>query len=187
MKYDLAKHHRRSTRLKGYDYSSSGVYFVTICTHQRECLFGKIKDGTMALNKFGQIVAEEWERSLTMRQNIELDTSVVMPNHFHGIVKITDTVGAQCIAPLPPPIIAPLPIDKLYRQPQSLGSFVVGFKMAVTKRINTIRQTPGVPVWQRNYYDRIIQDEDALHQIRQYIVNNPQSWQLDQLHPDLPM
>jgi putative transposase len=176
MNYDPAKHHRRSTRLKGYDYSASGGYFVTICTHQRECLFGKIIDGKMGLNEFGQTVAEEWERSLTMRQNIELDTSVVMPNHFHGIVKITDTVGAQCIAPLP--------TDKLYRQPQSLGSFVAGFKMAVTKRINTIRETPGVPVWQRNYYDRIIQDEDALHQICQYIVNNPQSWQLDQLHPN---
>lgn len=121
-----------------------------------------------------------------MRQNIELDTSVVMPNHFHGIVKIIDTVGAQCIAPLPPPTIAPpppptiapLPSDKLYRQPQSLGSFVAGFKMSVTKRINIIRETPGIPVWQRNYYDRIIRDEDALHQIRQYIINNPQSWQL---------
>lgn len=188
MKYDPAKHHRHSTRLREYDYSSPGNYFLTICTDRRQCLFGEIVDGVMELSEFGQIVAEEWERSPILRPNLELDVWVVMPNHFHGIIRIIDTVGtnyerAQCIAPLTLPIVH---TNKLHRKPQSLGSFVAGFKTAVTKRINAIRETPGVPVWQRNYYDHIIRNKAVLHRIRQYITNNPQSWHSDRLHPDNP-
>ncbi|MEH2045144.1 hypothetical protein [Nostoc sp.] len=116
---DRNKHHRQSIRLKGYDYASAGGYFITICSHQRECLFGEVVDGTMQLNDFGQIVAEEWERSPNLRQEIKLDAWIVMPNHFHGIVFIEPVaylgannhgvgindhaavVGAQGLAPLP--------------------------------------------------------------------------------------
>jgi putative transposase len=90
MNHDSAKHHRRSLRLKGYDYSSSGAYFLTICTHQRQCLFGEIINDEMKLNQFGDAIANEWEKSALIRQEIELDMWVIMPNHFHGIVVITN-------------------------------------------------------------------------------------------------
>jgi hypothetical protein len=86
------KHHRRSIRLPGYDYSQPGAYFVTICAYQRQCLFGEIIDGQMRLNQYGAIVADEWQKSSIMRREIELDAWVVMPNHFHGIVIIENTI-----------------------------------------------------------------------------------------------
>src|SRR4028119_872493 len=101
MNFNPQKHHRRSTRLKGYDYAQPGAYFVTICTYQRQCWFGDIRDGRMYWNHIGYIVAQEWARSSQIRQEIELDEWVIMPNHLHGIVFITDintvgnTVGAQ--------------------------------------------------------------------------------------------
>ncbi len=99
MRYDPAKHNRRSIRLKGYDYSQAGFYFVTICCYQRQCLFGDIVDGVMQLNQYGEIVEKEWLRSPLIRQEIELDEYVVMPNHFHGIV-IINPVGANGRSPL---------------------------------------------------------------------------------------
>jgi putative transposase len=103
MKYDPDKHHRRSLRLPGYDYSQPGAYFVTICAHQRQCIFGEIIDGQMRLNQYGVIVADEWQKSSIIRREIELDAWVVMPNHFHGIVVMknfvpmnaNDNVGAN--------------------------------------------------------------------------------------------
>ena len=96
MNYVYNRHHRRSIRLPGYDYSQPGAYFVTICVEQRQCLFGDIVDGRMVLNQYGVIVADEWQKSSVIRQEIELDVWVVMPNHFHGIVIITnDSVGAN--------------------------------------------------------------------------------------------
>lgn len=184
VKYDRNKHHRRSIRLKGYDYSQAGAYFITICTHQRECLFGAIANSVMELNDYGQILSEEWMRSSQIRQEIELDAWVVMPNHFHGLViirqieKSTRNVRANGRSPLPgvaPPM-----------KPRSLSSLIAGFKSVVTKRINIARNTPETPVWQPNYYEHIIRDESSLQQIRQYILTNPQSWELDQLHPNNP-
>ncbi|MDF5716226.1 MAG: hypothetical protein PUP93_20655 [Rhizonema sp. NSF051] len=102
MEYNPEIHHRTSIRLKGYDYSSDGAYFVTICTYQRECLFGEIVDGKMLLNEYGKIIASKWEQSSTIRQEIELDEWIVMPNHFHGIIFITNqpSVGANGCSPL---------------------------------------------------------------------------------------
>jgi len=94
MAYNPAKHHRRSIRLKGYDYSSPGAYFITICTHQRDCLFGEIADGTMQLNQLGQIVSASWQRLPDHFSTVELDAFVVMPNHIHGILVLTDRRGA---------------------------------------------------------------------------------------------
>ena len=134
MKYDLEKYHRRSIRIRGYDYWQGGMYFVTICTRDRESLFGEVVDGDVRLNKFGHIVREEWEISAVIRREIELDAFVVMPNHVHGIVIITvGNVGATGRSPLrsgPPK--------------RSLGALVGGFKSAVTKRINDLRGTPGI-------------------------------------------
>lgn len=169
--------HRRSIRLKGYDYSQAGAYFVTLCTHNRECLFGKIVDGEMRLNELGHIVCEEWLRSAEIRPEIMLDAFVVMPNHLHGIVIFTP-VGAHGRAPLPSP--SPQPP---HRKPRSLGSFIAGFKSVVTKRINQTRQTPGIPVWQRNYYEHIIRNQESLARIRRYIADNPAKWDVDPENP----
>ncbi|MEE8640742.1 MAG: transposase [bacterium] len=180
MTFDRHKHHRRSIRLRDYDYTSGGAYFVTICTYDRECLFGAVEGDTVRLNQYGLVAGEEWSRSAAHRPEIELDASVVMPNHVHGIVIITDDavgaqrVGAQRVAPLlyGPPAQRPLS----YRPPGSLGSFVAGFKMAVTKRINLLRGTPGGRVWQRNYYERIIRDDDEAARTRAYIYDNAGRW-----------
>ncbi|CAG0961673.1 hypothetical protein ANRL3_00918 [Anaerolineae bacterium] len=180
MKYDPQKHHRRSIRLKGYDYTQAGAYFITICVHNRECLFGEIIDGEMRLNEYGQIVAEEWAKSSEIRKEIEMDEWVVMPNHIHGIVVIADSVGAHGVGAHGR---APLRAAHLQRQPRSLGSFVAGSKSATTKRINMMRGTQGAPVWQDNYYEHIVRNENDLNRIREYIINNPARWDADQENP----
>lgn len=193
MKYDLSKHHRRTIRLKGHDYSADGMYFITICTYQRNCLFGEIVNGIMNQNEYGQIVAEEWLKSADIRQEIGFGEWVIMPNHIHGIVIIdrverTNSVGAHGHAPLQdvsPQLTSPHQGVAL-RQPKSLSTFIAGFKMAVTKRINLSRNAPGTPVWQRNYYEHIIRNEAAFQTILRYIRNNPKTWESDQLHPDIP-
>ena len=170
MKYASDKHHRHSIRLKHYDYSSPGAYFVTICTQNRECLFGEIVARKMVLNDAGKIVADEWIKTGDIRDEIELDAWVVMPNHFHGIVMIRR--GDRPVAPTPTPLPGP--------RPKSIGSLMSGFKSTVTKCINKIRQTPGISVWQRNYYEHIIRNETELDNIRQYIIDNPLNWQSDE-------
>ena len=194
MTYDPARHQRRSIRLKGYDYTQAGAYFVTLCVQGRECLFGTITAGEMILNELGQIVYEEWKRSSEIRREMELDEFVVMPNHMHGILWIleSDDVRAHGRAPQPggAPIVRadgrPPQRQPPQRAPKSLGSFVAGFKSAATKRINEQRGMPGAPVWQRNYYEHIIRNDADLQRIREYIVNNPLKWDLDQLHPNHP-
>ncbi len=146
MKYNPQHHHRRSIRLPNYDYSRSGIYFVTICTHQKQCLFGEIDRGKMFLNQIGNIVREEWLKSTRIRKEIELDEWVIMPNHLHGIVlihnndlkigdhedkrnrNIVDYKGAS-LAPLRNNVV------NVFRQrkPRSLSSFIGGFKSSVTK------------------------------------------------------
>jgi putative transposase len=180
MKYNPEIHHRHSIRLKGYDYSSTAFYFVTICSHQKQCLFGEIVNEEMILNEYGRIIAEEWVKSSTIREEIELDEWIVMPNHFHAIIAINKQLSNfyetnnnfQGIGPT--------------MKPKSLSSAISGFKSAATSRINKIPKTFGSPVWQRNYYEHIIRDESSLERIREYIENNPKSWNTDKLHPDFP-
>ena len=187
MPYDPKRHHRRSIRLKGYDYTRPGVYFITICTHNREPLFGRVVDGDMVLNALGEIVREEWFRTARVQPYVELfpDEFVVMPNHVHGIVWIMETrdhtppVGATGRSPLRIP-----PAHPRGPAPHSLGSFIAGFKSAVTRHINEMRGTPGARVWQRNYYEHIIRDNRALNAIRCYIAENPLRWRLDRYNPD---
>ena len=170
------KHHRKSIRLKDYDYSQPGAYFVTICTHDKNCLFGEVVDGQIVLNEFGRIVEQEWRQSEHIRSEIRLDAFQIMPNHFHAIVYILDrgVVGATGRSPLHS-VLA----DKKRPngpRPKSLSSLMAGFQSAVTAKINMIRQTPGAKVWQRNYYDHIIRTENELYRIREYIVANPAKW-----------
>jgi len=173
MKYDPEKHHRRSIRLKEYDYSQPGAYFITIVTQDRMCLFGEVVDGKMRLNAFGEIVAQTWYELPNHTPNVALDACIVMPNHMHGIIVITDAhVGA----------IHELPLHELplhARRRMLLPKIIGRFKMVSAKGINKIRNTPGVPVWQRNYYEHIIRNVDALNRIRQYITDNPMRWASD--------
>jgi putative transposase len=174
MVYDRHKHHRRSIRLRGCDYSHPGAYFVTLCTYGRDCLFGAVAGGTVRLNEYGLAARDEWLRSAGARAEIELDAFVVMPNHIHGIVVITGGVGATGRSPLHY-------VDDRPRGPakRSLASFIGGYKPAVTRRINQMRDTPGARVWQRNYYERVIRDEDELARARGYVVDNPGRWAAD--------
>ena len=180
------KHHRRSIRLRGYDYSRAGAYFVTMCVQNRACLFGDVVDGQMVVNPLGRIVADEWIKTADIRNEIKLDEWVVMPNHFHGIVWIihgTPTPGngrgtARCRGDRP---VAPTAGP----QPRSLGAMVAGFKSTVTKRINQTRNTPGAGLWQRNYYEHIIRNDDELNHIRQYIIDNPLQWETDRENPNV--
>jgi len=187
LKYNQDIHHRRSIRLRNYDYSTVGAYFVTICTFERECLFGEVVDGEMRLNGMGQIVQEEWLRTAEMRKNVVLDEFVVMPNHFHGIIHIHDNVGAHCMRP---DYDEQTDVDRAHvgaplrrRKSGSIGSIVAGFKSAATKHINQLRNNPGTPVWQRNYYERVIRNDRELQSIQQYIVDNPATWHEDENHP----
>jgi len=161
---------RRSIRAKGWDYTNAGPYFVTLVTHERRMLFGDVADGLITLSPFGRVVREEWEASANIRQELSLDIFIVMPNHVHAIVWLSDAidtgdqrVGAHGRAPL-------------QRPARSLGSFIAGFKSASTKRINQLRGTPGAPVWQRNYYERVIRNERELEAVRTYIDGNPAGW-----------
>ena len=170
---------RRSIRLRGYDYSQVGAYFVTICTHDRACVFGNIVDGAMRLNSIGEMAAEEWIKSERVRGEIELDEWVVMPNHLHGIVWITYSIGVHLVVGATGR--SPLPSGPI---PRSIGAMVAGFKSAATKRINAVLGTPGAPVWQRDYYEHVIRNEDTLDRIRRYIRDNPSKWPDD---PDNPV
>jgi putative transposase len=195
MKYDPKQHHRRSIRLRGYDYSLPGAYFITICIHHKQCLLGEIVEGQMHRNTYGEIVQEEWFRSATIRKEIQLDAWMVMPNHVHGIVKITP-VGAHGHAPhddSPQPFVTPGVgahghVTQYGAPPQrrqrSLATFVGGFKSAVKVRINYMRGTPGLPVWQSNYYEHVVRDEDELDKIREYILTNPVRWRDDRENPE---
>jgi putative transposase len=162
---------RKPTRLAGFNYSWEGAYFITLVSHDRQHLFGKIKDGDFISNPIGEIIQKEWIRSAEIRSEIELDDWCVMPNHFHAIVCIKETnpVVTQNLIPRP----------KFLQKPRSLGSLVSGFKSSVTLKANQWRGTPGLPIWQRNYYDHIIRDEMDLNRIREYILNNPLKWELD--------
>jgi putative transposase len=172
-------HFRCSIRLENYDYSQEGTYYLTICTYNRETIFGQIENGEMKLNAIGHLVQEEWLKSAKIRKEIELDEFIIMPNHIHALVTICRDdwqslssenhkgIGHLADAPKGP-------------KKQSIGSMIVGFKSAITKRINEIKNSTNLQIWQRNYYEHIVRNEDELNQIRDYIINNPKNWDKDE-------
>jgi putative transposase len=176
MPYDPQKHHRRSIRLKGYNYTQPGAYFITICTKGRQCLFGNVVNGEMQLNSLGYIAFNCWQTIPAHFPHIELDTFVIMPNHVHGILIITENpVGArQCLA-----------LNQhsegnteKFGQPVrgSISTVIGSYKSVVSKRINIIWQTKGQSIWQRNFYEHISREAKSLENIREYILKNPQRW-----------
>jgi len=167
MDYDPSKHHRRSIRLKGYDYTQAGAYFVTIVTQNRICLFGDIVEGEVRLSALGQIVAESWQWLAMRYEYVDLDECIIMPNHLHGIIVISD--DGRSGSPTAPTAGKRKPIGRL----------IGALKTVSTKAINEQRGTPGASVWQRNYYEHVIRNEDSLNRIREYIITNPLRWHLD--------
>jgi putative transposase len=157
MKYDPDFNHRQSIRLNGYDYSTSGAYFITICTHEREYLFGDIVNEMMEFNIFGNIARWHWQQLTQHHPNIIMDESILMPNHLHGIIVLESSTDFK----------------------KSISGIIRGFKTFSAKAINKERGLCGIPVWQRNYFDRIIRNELELDRVRQYIINNPQDWDAD--------
>jgi REP element-mobilizing transposase RayT len=134
----------------------------------------------MQLSAFGEIVAREWNRTPQIRAEVIVDAFVVMPNHMHAVIYICGDVGAHGRAPLQALGSSP---GVAFRKPRSLGSIVAGFKSATSKQICGMRGTPGASVWQRNYHDRIVRDDDELNRIRQYIIDNPANWAEDPENP----
>ncbi len=171
MKYNPEIHHRRSIRLKNYDYSQNGYYFVTICTQNRQCYF--VQECVIKM-------IEKWWYELPNKfSNVQTDESIVMPDHFHGIIVITDSVGADpCVCPN-------IKWDKhigLETSGKHIGlplqSIVQWFKtMTTNEYIRNVKNLKWKPfdrkLWQRNYYEHIVRDEKELYRIRQYIKNNP--------------
>jgi putative transposase len=191
-RYNPEVHHRRSIRYQGYDYSQTGSYFLTLCCHGHQCLFGYVANGIMVLNKYGMIAREEWIKSSEIRQEIRLHEFVVMPNHIHGIVEIIDAgVGAPGWSPKKHWGDQPVarnkdegdqPVAPTGPQSTSVGAMIGGYKSSVTTKINKIRNMQGEPVWQRNFYDHVIRNEESLQNIRNYIRNNPANWSSDKFY-----
>lgn len=196
MSYNPKIHHRRSIRIQGYDYSQEGLYFITICTHNRECLFGNVgvvgvknleplqpQPSTMILNDAGHVANECWLKIPEHFPKVVLHEHIVMPNHVHGIIEIVRVEDFQ-------------PLHDIRKRnefqkiiPRSVGSIVRGYKIGVTKwfRSNVGVQNVGVqdfeplpqPIWQRNYHEHIIRNEKSYQIISDYILHNPEKWEQD--------
>ena len=219
--YDPNKHHRRSIRLAGYDYSQAGLYFNTICIQKRKCLLANIVGESLVLNEAGKMVEMEWLALSERFPAIRLHEYIVMPNHFHGIIEIVGSplVGdhqnekgqPQGIAPTPPPGTAPTstpgtaptppPGTAPTPQKKTVGEIMGAFKSITTgKYIEGVKKHKCVcsnnktctcngwkifdkKLWQRNYWEHIICNEESYQRISQYILQNPAKWVEDQLHP----
>jgi putative transposase len=161
-------HHRKSIRLKGYDYSLPGYYFVTVLAWRQNSIFSIIRDNTVVLNEYWELISRCWNTLPMHYLDIDVDLCVIMPNHIHGIIFLKDQH-----------------LDKtnvragLRPAPTTLSEIIRAFKSFSARHINQLRRTPGLPVWHRNYYERIIRNDDELNAIRKYIKENPANWEHD--------
>jgi putative transposase len=236
-KYNPHIHHRKSIRLKGYDYSQAGLYFITICCQDRACLFGEIIVGAnairpeMKLNKYGEIAYNEWMKTPEIRNNVQLGEFVIMPNHIHGIIRLLGRGELHspdnAIKHMPDNALKHMPDNAIKHMPDNamempdnamemddnaikhspdnamehtpdnamemaecnsplrgplhnIGAIVRGYKSSVTKQLNLLNI--GCTVWQRNYYEHIIRDEQSYLTISNYIINNPAKWADDKFY-----
>jgi len=161
---------RRYTRLSNYDYRWPGAYFITICTFEKRILFSNIADGLMNTNNYGKIVEVCWKNLPLHYQGIGNDIFVIMPNHFHGIINIQDSPKRSGLKPDPTPMH---PLTEILR----------GFKTFSSREINRLRQSAGIPIWQRSFYELVIRSEEEYSQIAEYILGNPLKWDLDTENP----
>lgn len=182
MRYDPLRRHRRSVRLRGYDYAAPGAYFVTVCAHSRECALGEIAaGGQMRLSGLGRAVETEWQALAGRFPHVRLDAYVIMPNHLHGVLIITDKGDGQRV--VNQPRIEAAAAKPTGTRPGSLAAMVQNFKATSARRINALRGAPGNRVWQRNYWEHVVRDEADLARLRAYIRDNPARWAEDQLRP----
>lgn len=200
-------HNRKLNRWPGYDYSQSGLYFITICTHKRIEWFGRVENGEMILNQYGRIVRDCWLDLPNHYSNCKLDEFVIMPNHVHGIIVVTD--GRERSVTVPPDdnrVIRrmdattqspdgdrngykPFPTGdrnglKPFPTGHGLSEIVRGFKTFSSKRINAL-QNEFQFRWQKSFHDRVIRNNEELNGIRVYIAHNPSQWQFDRNNPKL--
>jgi len=171
---------RRSIRLQGYDYSGEGLYFVTICVQDMKCLFGKVVDGEVILNDAGKIAKQCWLDIPTHFPHVTIHEFIIMPNHIHGILEITQSVGVNNHSPDKDDIPS-------FKSPsKTIGSVIRGFKIGITKWFRNNQRTnnysslkPTKSIWQRNYYEHIIRNNTSYMNIAKYIQSNPENWVTD--------
>ncbi|MCU0276872.1 MAG: transposase [Acidobacteria bacterium] len=186
MTFNPEIHHRHSIRLRNYDYSRPGYYFVTLCAYHRECIFGDIEKNEIVLNELGTLVKKNWYDLPVHFPGIELDKMVIMPNHLHGIIKISDHCRGGVIPPLgvfPPIKIVPMRSAVIAPKDggKTLGQMIAWFKYESTKEINrVITGNPEMKIWQRNFYERIVRNDEELSRIRNYIATNLETWKEDE-------
>jgi len=204
MAYNPLIHKRKSIRLKGYDYSKCGIYYITICCHARHCRFGEIINDEMVLNEHGKIANDEWGKLTQRFQNFELDIFQIMPNHIHGIIVLTNPAVGAPLAAAPDDADTPFAatpndadatssneagvnkgagVNPAPTNP-TVGDIVGAHKSLVANTCLEIFKTKNEPMgklWQRNYYEHIIKNERSYHRIAEYILNNPANWQQDKL------
>jgi putative transposase len=182
----ISPHHRRSIRLKGYDYSTAGLYFVTVCTEKKVCLFGDVIDNEMRLNEAGQVVVQEWNALPERFPNVQLDCFVVMPNHMHGVIAIFPIGKKGAASSAPTKVGAGIEEAKSGRTnaPPSLGKIMRAFKSISAIDVNKALAREGHQVWQRNYFEHIIRGGDDLDRVRRYIIENPWHWENDEENPE---
>ncbi len=176
-KYNPNIHHRRSIRLKGYDYAQAGLYFITICCQDRINRFGDITDRKMILNDYGQIAFNEWLKTPEIRPNVELGEFIIMPNHMHGIIRLLargESYSPQITNELKTPVNTDVCKTSLRSPSQTIGAIVRGYKSSVTRQLGLLDFNG--KLWQRNYYERIIRDQQSYERISNYIMNNPAKW-----------
>jgi putative transposase len=183
MSYNSNLHHRRSVRLKGYDYSQAGMYFVTICVQDKVCLFGEIIDDEMLLNDAGKMI-EKWYFELENKfSDIECGVYVVMPNHFHAIIINNGNKSAPDDAykhklggmGLVEHAGSPLPEIVQWFKTMTTNDYIRGVKTLGWQRFTG-------KLWQRNYWEHVIRDQKSFDMISEYIINNPKNWPTDKLN-----
>ncbi len=186
MPYDSKIHHRRSIRLKDWDYGWPWWYYVTMVINGRGSILGKVVEDEVRLSFLGEVVRGIWSRIPERYKGTELDDCVIMPNHLHGIIIVNDqSVGAIHESPLQRDYSEQSKEECMKQHRSMTLSKIIGwFKMNSAKQINLLKRTSGISVWQRGFYDHIIRNDTDLHRIREYIANNPFRWALDEENPD---
>jgi REP element-mobilizing transposase RayT len=178
----------KSIRLRGYDYTTEGIYFVTICSLNREPMFGSIKNDKMLLSEIGGVIEDTWCDIPNHHPNVSLDHYVIMPNHLHGLIVLSgpESIGQDATSSRDRARLGRAATTEAFGRPVagSLPTVVRSFKSASTWRVSQSRNCQGKSVWQRNYYEHIIRNDDVLFRAREYIVNNPLKWALDSENPD---
>ena len=173
---------RRSIRLRNYNYSQPGAYFVTICALDGDCLFGDVVNGKVALNELGGIAQRCWYEIPDHFLNVELDEFI---DHVHGLIMIAGATHASPVEKILNTAQKPRRILPRGVKSGSLGAIIGSYKSAVTRQINTIHNTPGAKLCQRNYYEHIIRSDNEMNRIRRYISQNPAKWKFDRENPSV--